>query len=152
MSRGKLAQVGDVITSPKFALGYYMEEDRALIAVDGTTKHYHVEHDLDEEERVALAAKTGSVPPKTRTVDHGAYDLSRATARFVVEAANNQGGGMDRSSVVSDGWHVRARRLSGDGSYDPKGEVICFYQTGGFTNKVEPEDVVVVSTMQMRFV
>lgn len=148
-----LPNVGDVITSLKFAFGYY-DEDEKSITVDGATKKYPVMSYVSEDERVALAARSGKVSSKTRTVDLGAHDLSRATAKFVVEAANMQGGGTGHGpcDVYPDGWHVRARRLNKDGSYDPKGEVICFYMSGCFTCMIEPKDVQIVGKMQMRFI
>jgi len=112
-----LPNVGDVITSPKFAFGYYGDEDKKFIKVDGATENRPVTFYVDEDERVDVAVESGKVPPKTRTVELGAYDSGRATAKFVVEKANMQGGGTGHGrDVYPDGWHVQARRLNKDGS------------------------------------
>lgn len=150
--RNSLAKVGDVIISPKFAFGRYSDEDKDFVIVDGKTRKYPVMYHLTEDERVAIAAKSGKIPPKSRTVELGAYDPSRAIAKFVVEKAVMEGGGRGQNDYICDGWHVLARRLNEDGSYDSKGEAIGFYMTGDFSNMVEPEDVKVVGKMQKRFI
>ena len=154
MKTKNLPNKGDIIVSSKFAFGYYNNEDKKFITVDCTTKKYPVTFYVDEDERLAVAAKSGRVPPKMRTVELGAYDSSRATAKFVVEEANMQGGGTGHGpdDIYPDGWHVKARRLNKDGSYNPKGEAICFYMSGCFTCMVKPKDLQVVGKMQMRFV
>ena len=154
MATKNLPNVGDIITSPKFAYGYYGREDKQLITVDGTTTKHPVTFHVNEDERVAAAAKSGKVPSKTRIVELGAHDPSRAKAKFVVEVANIQGGGTGHGSgdVYPDGWHVQARRLNDDGTYNPNGEIIRFYMSGCFTCMVKPKDVQVVGKMQMRFV
>ncbi len=153
MPTKKLPNTGDVITSSKFAFGYYERKGKNLVTVDGETTKYPVEYYVSEDRRVAAAAKSGKVPPKTRTVELGAYDSSRAKAKFVVETARMQGGGIvSPGDGYPDGWHVQARRLNDDGTYNPRGEVIQFYMSGCFTYMVEPKDVKVVGKMQMRFV
>ena len=154
MTAKNLPSKGDVIVSSKFAFGYYNDEDKKFITVDGTTRKHPVMSYADEDERLAVAAKSGKVPPKTGTVELGAYDSSRATAKFVVEDANMQGGGTGHGlgDTYPDGWHVQARRLNKDESYNPEGEVICFYMSGRSTCMVEPKDLQIVGKMQMRFV
>lgn len=156
MTAKNLPKMGDIITSPKFAFGYYNNEDKKLIVIDGKTEKHPVTVRCyeSEDERVAAAAKSGKIPPKTRTVELGAYDSSRATAKFVVEVADMRGGGTGHGpgDIFPDGWYVRARRLNKDESYNPKGEVIYFYMSGCFTCMVEQKDVQVVGKMQMQFV
>lgn len=154
MATKNLPDVGDIITSSKFAYGYYEREDKKLITIDGTTKKHPVTSYVNEDERVSLAAKSGKVPPKTRTVELGAYDVSRAKAKFVVEKANMQGGGTGHGpgDVYPDGWHVVARRLNDNGTYDQNGELIQFYMSGCFICMVEPKNVRIVGKMQLRFV
>jgi len=149
-----LPNIGDIITSEKFAFGYYEGEDKGLITIDGTTTKRLVTFYVKEEERVTTAAKSGKVPPKTRTENLGAYDQGRGKSKFVVESANMQGGGTGHGpgDTYPDGWHVQARRLDENGTYDPNGEVICFYMSGCFTCMVDPINVKVVGKMQMRFV
>lgn len=144
-----LPKVGDVIISEKFAFGYYSTEEQLFVNVDGQTKKHTLEVSIDEEERVENAAKTGAVPSKKRVVEMGAYAPSRGSAKFVVEAANFQGG---CGVYSSDGWHIVARRLDRDGKYNPTGELIKCYVTGFFTNKVEEKDIKIIGKMKMIFV
>lgn len=154
MATKSLPNIGDVITSCAFAYGHYEREDKKLIAVDGTTTKHPVTFDMSEDERVSLAAKSGSIPPRTRTIELGAYDQSRANAKFVVETANMQGGGIGQGAgdVYPDGWYIRARRLNHDGTYDQNNEIIGFYMSGYFTGMIEPKDVHVLGKMQLQFV
>lgn len=153
MAKEELPKMGDVIMSPRFAFGR-REHGQAIIMVDGKTKKYPSLQTVGEEERVARAAQTGKIPPKQKEMDLGAYDHSRAQAKFVVEKAGLQGGGSAHGSNdrFFDGWLVQARRLREDGSYDPKGETIEFYVSGSFSNKVEQKDIRIVSKMQQLFV
>jgi len=154
MTTEKLLNVGDVIISSKFAYGYYQDIDnKDLITVDGVTTERLIPSSVREEERVVVAAQTGKIPSKTRTIEYGAYDLNRATAKFVIERANMQGGSTGHDAY-SDGWHVEARRLNEDGSYNPDEEVIHFYMSGSFTYLIESEDIEIVGKMerQLRFV
>ena len=153
MSAETLPNVGDIITSQKFAFGYYDNAEKRSITVDGRTREYSVSSYLSADERVEIAAQTGTIPPKMRTVELGAYDPNRANAKFVVAEANLQGGGNGSRPTESyrNGWHVRARRLNADGSYDQQGEVIRFYTTGDFTCVIELEDLQIVGKMQRQF-
>ena len=145
-----LPSVGDRSISAKFAFGYYHDETRKLLTVDGETEKRPVIFYVSEEVRVAEAARTGNVLPKEKTVELGAYDPSRAKAIFVVEAARMEGG--DKEASYPDGWRVSARRLNEDESYDPNGEVIHFYMSGQFQGIIKAEDVQIVGKMQKRFV
>ncbi|MDO8558991.1 MAG: hypothetical protein Q7R84_01540 [bacterium] len=154
MAKKNLPNVGDVIMSPRFAYGYRDGEHNKIIAVDGKTMKHPVTYYLSEDERVNLARKTGVFPPRKKTIDLSACDPSRTTAKFIVETARMQGGGTGHgpNDIYPDGWHIQARRLNKDGSYDPNGEVIHFYMSGCFTNIVEPKDIKVVGKMQMMFI
>ncbi|MCK4799700.1 hypothetical protein KAS31_01865 [Candidatus Parcubacteria bacterium] len=144
----QMPQTGDVIVSPKFAYGYYKsEEDKNIIIVDGKTIEHPVTSRIGEDERVKIAAETGKAPPRNKITELGAYDHSRASAKFVVESAKMQGGDTGRDAYP-DGWHVKARRLAENDSYDPNGELIKFYMSGCFTYMVELEDVEIVSKMK----
>ncbi|NTW14568.1 MAG: hypothetical protein HGA31_06115 [Candidatus Moranbacteria bacterium] len=148
-----LPQFGDVITSMKFAFGYYNGESKEFIKVNGMTRKYPFKFRLSEDERVTIAAETGQIPPKERIVELGAYDESRGEAEFVVERANMTGG-QSGQEYYPDGWYVVARRLGINRVYDPDGEQICFFMTGHFDYKVGPGDVHIVGKMekQERFV
>lgn len=141
----QMPQIGDIIISPKFAFGYYDSEN--VIAVDGKTREHQDTSRIGEDERVEIAARTGKISPKTRTIELGAFDESRASAKFVVESAKMQGGDTGRDEYP-DGWHVRARRLNEDDFYNPDGELIQFYMSGCFTYMIEPKDVEIVGKME----
>jgi hypothetical protein len=59
------------------------------------------------------------------------YDTSQLVGQYVVTSAKLTGGSY--TNRYPDGWKVAARRLSDDGSFDPDGEVVKFYQSGHFT-------------------
>ncbi len=146
---------GDIITSPKFAYGYYTGEEKVplkIITVDGSTSTHSVGYTVSEEERVAIVAKSGTIPPKLRTVELGAHDKSRGSAKFVVEEARMEGGSDSPRDPWPDGWHITARRLSPEGKYDSSGEIIDFYMSGCFNCMVDAKDIKVVGKMKMRFV
>lgn len=71
-------------------------------------------------------------------------DAKRPGKRYVVEDTRHAGGGTGHGphDVYPDGWEITARRLKDDGSYDPDGEVVRFYQSGSFNcmdwPKVDP--------------
>lgn len=127
---------GDIISSTLFAYGYY-SYDKKIILVDGKTKSYPVHYSKSESERVKEAAKTGKIPPKDYVKDLGAYDLSRASARFVVTSAIMTGGGTGHGphDIYPDGLRIRAKRL------DKKQETIEFFLSGCFTNKLDKKDL-----------
>lgn len=67
--------------------------------------------------------------------DDHELDLSYLKGKYVVEHAAMEGGGTAHGphDRYPDGWHIRARKLKADGSYDPQGAEIEFYQSGAFT-------------------
>lgn len=67
--------------------------------------------------------------------DKHTLDLSYLKGKYVVEYAAMEGGGTAHGphDRYPDGWHIRARKLNADGSYDPHGVEIRFYQSGAFT-------------------
>jgi hypothetical protein len=129
------AELGDIIQAGEFAFGefdYYHGKDghlklnRKTITVDGETK-----------ESLMQYRKPGTPwnkPAEYLAIDIGAYDPTRGKAYFVVENVGMQGGGTGHgpNDIYPDGWHVEARRLNEKNEYDPRGEVIEFYQTGCF--------------------
>lgn len=151
---GKLPEAGDVITSQKFAYGYYECENRTgIITIDGKTTTLPRQIPVSEETRVAMAARTHAIPPKHIGIDLGAYDADRGRAYFIVEEARLSGGGDDgRGCNYPDGWHITARRLTPGSSYDPEGEVIQFYMTGDFCCKVMLSDVRIAGKMKKHYV
>lgn len=154
MANEDMPQVGDVITSPKFAFGFYNDESRmGTIFVDGETKEMPVGYSRTEEERVTHAAATGKILPKNYEVDLAAYDPGRGDAKFVVVSACMYGGSSSArpGDEYPDGWHIVAHRLDDAGEFESDSEIICFYMTGSFNYMVKLEDVNVVGKMQMRF-
>ena len=82
-----------------------------------------------------------------RRRDGHTLDLSYLKGRYVVEHARSQGGtGHGSHDSYPDGWHIRARKLNEDGSYNPTGVEIAFYQSGAFT--VVNEKVPVVGRLK----
>jgi hypothetical protein len=127
-------EIGDVIQSERFQYGERDSRERITVG-----------RCYDERDPVTHEP-TGNLIPAG---DH--IDESRTTAKFVVEWTGMDGGGTGHGphDVYPDGWHVKARRLADDGSYDPRGEVIEFYQSGCFNCMVE--EVSVVGRMRQSF-
>lgn len=149
-----LPVVGDVIMSKLFKFGHYKDgKDKSVVVCGCGKEKYLVGCVMGEEERVALAAKTGQIPPKRYDVDLSAYARDRAECKFVVESAYATGGGSDsiRGESWPDGWFVRARRLNADGTHNPSGELIEFFMTGCFSEIIKPKEVVKVGSMSQTF-
>lgn len=72
--------------------------------------------------------------------------------KYVVEETKMCGGGTGHGpfDIYPDGWHVTARRLNNDGTYDPHGLTKKFYMSGCFTNMIT--EVEVVGKMKRTFV
>jgi len=70
---------------------------------------------------------------------------------FVVERTAMKGGGTGHGGydTYPDGWHVEARALDKNGTYDPGKKTIGFYQDGFFLNMIE--EVKVIGKMKMGF-
>lgn len=160
MGKQELPQVGDVLVSRRF-VGMVFQYDipprwfpmpvgqmsaRQRKAFDIRTRR------LSEDERVRMAAASGKIPPETVEEIIGERVTDRA-ARFVVEEAKMDGGGTGHGphDVYPDGWHVVARLLNADGTYNPGGPKISFYMTGCFIGMVKPEEIDIVARMGRRF-
>jgi hypothetical protein len=138
------ANIGDIIRSEKFAYGMYgytwnpfeeFAQSESVIEVDGKTEEYPV--------KCRKPGTPWDAPSEYIAVDRAAYDPSRGKAQFVVEKADMQGGGRAMfNDYYPDGWHVTARRLNDDRSYNPKGEIIQFYQSGCFTTNIGEVELV----------
>ncbi|MBT5023116.1 hypothetical protein HOK51_04380 [Candidatus Woesearchaeota archaeon] len=138
------AELGDIIRAEEFACGTYdsqfVDGDLILvndeITIDGTKKYRPIGY-----------RKKGTPwdePAEYLQLDVCAYDESRGESMFVVEKAHMGGGGTGHGlrDIFPDGWYVEARRLGGDGAYNPGGEVIKFYQSGCFNCMVREVEVV----------
>jgi hypothetical protein len=68
---------------------------------------------------------------------------------FLVERTAMEGGSTGGLQESPNGWHVTARQLNRDGTYNPRGNVITFYQSGDFNTMVEK--VKVIGKMKMEF-
>lgn len=146
----KNPKVDDVITSKDFAYGYYHFAEPNYIFVDGHTTSLIAENTISEDDRLAMAAKFGKVPPKYVNVDYGAYEEDRGKAEFVVEHAKMEGG--DERNSIPDGLHILARRLNPDGSYDKDGEVIDFYLDNNHGCQIPLESITIKRKMKKKFV
>lgn len=143
----KAFQVGDVIESEKFAYGYRDSEGSANIFADGQTTHHIVWRiPRDGQHRGVLTAETNYAWQEYEAVDLGAYDLKRASARFVVEESRPATVPGPQDERVFE-FFVRARRLDGSGKYDPRGECIQFFTTGTLC-MIDPADIRVVVKMR----
>lgn len=107
------AQIGDVIMSPDFT-----------------------KSQTDSQGNISVGHSYGIDKPAPQ----------RAKAKYVVEDAKMDGGGgrngRGPGDIYPDGWEVTARKLRPDGTYNPKGEVIRFYQSGSFTCMIETVQLV----------
>ena len=80
------------------------------------------------------------------------FDSSQFMGEYAVIHTENSGGGKQASmgggapDVYPDGHKVKAKKLAADGSFDPDGTEITFYQTGAFT--AMNKDVPVIRSMQ----
>ncbi len=145
-------EIGDVIQSESFVNGCYEDNKRCTGSIwvsDGGISKYVM----------GFVSKPKNVPPERISrdgsywqVDYSAIDSSRIDAQYVVEHTETSGGGTDyvRNDVFSDGWLVKARRLSANGDYNSQGELIQFYQSGRFNHMVT--EVNVLGKMRRTFV
>jgi len=137
---------GDVIASEKFVFGECSSAGRPISV--GLDRRHRSE---GSPERTTTLLDDGTKVIIERPVDLYRYDRSdetRKNASFVVEETKMQGG--CEQAGYPDGQHVTARRLNADGTYNPTGELICFYMSGFFMNKIE--EVELRWRMDLRFV
>lgn len=127
------AQVGDVIRSDAFASGR-RDQRTGVVRIGG---NWAVQTKQDGEYKIDPS--------------YDGRDALRASAEFVVEKACSDGGGTGHGphDVFPNGWHVTARRLFADGTYNARGEVITFYQSGCFEGMVK--EVEFVRSMRLTF-
>lgn len=144
-------QVGDVFIAPSLAHATY-KLDSANYAPDRS----QLEVSKYDKGRKVICYRTetrdgGWSRRVEMVVDLAATDSARGDAEFVVTSAGMSGGGTGHGphDVYPDGWGVRAKRLRPDGSYDPDGEQVFFYQSGCFTNVLD--DARKVREMKMTF-
>jgi len=126
---------GDVVMCRLFVFGQHeFEKDNKLSKEIRISPSEGINHwvtvFVDDNERLLIAAKTGTVPPETRNINTTAYDQTRGLAKFVVIEANDDGGGYAQGERMPSGCLVKARRLKENGDYDPQGELISFYTSG----------------------
>jgi len=150
-----MPNVGDVLSSPSFAFGYhhhtrFLNRDTEMICVDGKSTKYIVNRGITEEERIAYIVANHKEPPFIlKEFDLGAYDVSRGTAKFVVEqlvVENTEGG-----NSFYDTHTIIARKLHPSGLYNPEGELIYFYfPRGTYGNSVS--EVTIHGTMRRVFI
>ena len=80
----------------------------------------------------------------------GVYDTNVFISDYVVIEAKSEGGGhgMGDHDVYPDGWRVTARQLNKNGSYNPRGKKVTFYQSGCFS--AMNKDVKVIRKMEKK--
>ncbi len=148
--------IGDVIQSEYFANGYYKDPEKipGIINVNDSPQEEYVMGYLSKPKNVledrVKKAKKGDLGEWL--VDYSAFDESRKEALYVVEHAEISGGGTGHGphDVFPDGWLVQARKLNPDTTYNPKEELIEFYQSGCFTDLIKTVEV--VGKMEKTFV
>jgi len=145
--KGKPLRVGDVVDLP---VGF-----KVYAAV---TYDYEKWEDVDSDtkKKVARVGTTRDVVElgKGLWANYSCLKNPRTTAQsgeyVVVRAALEGGGtGMGPHDIYPDGHHLTLRKLHADGSYDPKGERVDFYQGGCFTAQHD-EEIPVVRSMEHR--
>jgi len=94
--------------------------------------------------------KDGWTKSKKMELITTANDEERAKSVWVVTKTNSEGGGGSHNDYYTDGWHVTARRLKKDGTYDNKGEKVSFYQSGSFIGMIYPKDIELVGKMEKK--
>lgn len=98
---------------------------------------------ITEKEALVFVNETlstiGSKPLESFTFNEGEF--------LVIETKSDGGGtGHGMHDVYPNGHHVFAKRLADDGSYDPEGDEVDFYQSGSFTHTNE-QDIPVIRKM-----
>lgn len=149
MQTRNLPQEGDVLVSKRFINGSHDMVDRKILHVGADSPNDIMNENIPEDERIAMAAKTGKVPPKTRQINLGSSDPSRGTAKYVV-ISTGWGGASERDGIP-DRWQVVAKRLDNNGRFDPKGEEI-YFDVGDIAADFKPGEINTVGQMQKIFI
>lgn len=142
-----LPQVGDIISSQQFAKGAWSD-----VNANGPTGTIQINnrvqsrsYTLTIKDRVSIAAATGDLdPPTWISPNVVADDPTRATARFLVVLAR-QDGGYDHYPTT---WRIVARRLD-DSNNIVEGPAIELYVDDGnvFSWFVPPTEIFHYGTM-----
>jgi hypothetical protein len=143
----KLLEVGDVIrandtwASTSFSFHYMKPEKDKPIAITECFRYYSkAKKNRLLAHRVSVAA--GDDTSITKNL--------KGSPDFIVVGTSFSGGGYGHGAgdYYPNGHHVEARQLKADGTYDPKGQKIEFYQSGCFICKIEK----IKPVRKMRFV
>lgn len=147
----RLAQVGDVITSKKFAYGCRDISDKSKVISIGLSITV-IPRPMTKQEIADYVLKNHRYPSNdTIDVDYRADDITRSYAKFVVVQAGYAGGGGAQGGETYDNeWQVFAQKLLPNGTYDPDGEIIVFFMTGSYEGTVDPKDITFVGHMQRK--
>lgn len=70
------------------------------------------------------------------------------SGEFVVVKTAMEGGSTGRDAYP-DGHRVYCKRLNADGTYNPDGTEVKFYQSGCFHGTISPDDISPIRTMRM---
>jgi hypothetical protein len=112
---------------------------------------------IDEQELEDMTTATNNeLRGRVQEGDVIMTPAGEAEKRYVVLDARLAGGGTGHgpNDVYPDGWQVKARLLKDDGTYDPAGATISFYQTGqaGSHCYSDNKPAAIVGTMTKIFV
>lgn len=129
-------QTGDVIKAKNgWEFGERTSRGSAgsvVLVSDSPTQHHRHVTRIKNPDASPRQIAEGTAEEWIESMHHDAFDETRPSATFVVTRAEAAGGGTGHGphDIYPDGWEVVAKRLNADGSYNPDGERILFYQTG----------------------
>lgn len=134
----------------KLAVGEVFEAGKGMRVYAIIPSHFVYSNTPNDPKPARTEVSVGEVKRR----DGHTIDLGYLKGRYVVEHAAMEGGGTGHGphDIYPDGWHIRARKLKADGSYDPQGVEIEFYQSGAFTAVNEKVPVVARLHRKVHFV
>jgi len=152
----RLLRIGDVFVCPTFSkvCGYdtHFDENRNL----HLNRHRLIVNNRGKQIWTKRETKPGGWTRNTEMItETTATSPDLDDAEWVVEEAQQHGGGTSTGmnglpDSYPGGWHITARRLAPDGTYDINGETVEFYQTGSFTSRLE-QTIIIKRKMQRMF-
>ncbi len=74
---------------------------------------------------------------------HNTFKTKKYIGQYVVTETRMEGGGTAMfNDYYPNGWHVKAKKLDANGTYNDTAEEISFYQSGAFTAMIETKEVI----------
>ncbi len=131
-------KIGDVFRLPKSQdLSYETTNEGSKTILDKT--HLTPDDGMNIHWTEIQTKPGGWTREVERQTDTSISPKDLPNGEWVVEEARLTGGGTGHGpgDVYPDGWHITARLLRPNGTYDPKGVTLQFYQDGCFTTVIE---------------